>query len=206
MNELEYGLTRYVRPLSSLIDSELFIQTFQNVEKIYRMTVLIYNSLIKTYEVSKDIFYTIETVFEDLASVIFDTYDVYFSGYNLALNGCDSEKLLEILSDKQFQSFNFEEFITIPIMHIFKIYNVFTEIYQNSYSRNNSLTATCNMLRIFVKRIENQSLFLKDENIAYKDLTYNFKAIQSNHCEKIKQKDNFPHDYIDEAGNKFYFL
>jgi hypothetical protein len=204
-----------------LIDSELYFQTFQNIEKILKISTLIYDSILDAVQLKKDTYHSIINVFKALASIICDTYDVYFRGYIVAVNSLNnSQRLLDILNNNIFNGFNFKEFILLPIIHIFKIYNAFSNLIKMGECKNlKCLNVICNMLKKFIDGLEDQNFSNENLSIKYipnKDSKY-FHAIKFTNVSKKstlpysknyqkKTKSNFPYDYTDDAGNKFYFI
>jgi hypothetical protein len=123
------------------------------------------------------------------------------------------------LNNNEFESFNFKNFVLLPITHIWKMYNIFStssEMSQLNEKNAKYLNSTCTMLKKLIERISDLDIYsyegfsrdLKSESNLKPKNEFKTKKSFSSHPRNYQTKGllKFPNDYIDNAGNKFYFL
>ena len=65
VDSIENGLENYIRPLMAVINSKLYFQIFQNIEKIHSMSKFIQNKIMETLQLNGDfVEATIDVIYE----------------------------------------------------------------------------------------------------------------------------------------------
>ena len=129
---LKTGLENYIRPLSALMESSLFFETFQNIEKIFAMSEFIRHSINDSMQLTMDIYTSTITVIHEFISVICSTYETYLKGYaqsETLINDVQFNEYFQTLNNNDFlNEFDLAEFIDLPIKNLTKIYCAFMSL------------------------------------------------------------------------------
>lgn len=222
LNKLKTHLEMYIRPLSALIDSQKYLQLFQNIEKIFTMTEFIRNTINESIKITNDLYTSSVCVLNEYISLIVDTYQVYLNGYAQAVECLQSLKNTK-------QNLNIiQQFIDLPIKNITKLYCTFMALLEmtpiveaDDYDK---LSTVCTQLKSLIVPNENslnETTFSSSTQeyskiITVQDLKYDYKR---NSVKKLKSKTSrkhksfkiqsinaLPSDFTDYDGNKHYFL
>ena len=95
---LKSGLENQIRPLSALIESKLFFETFSNIEKIYSVTEFIRNAISESMLLTNDMYNSVVTVTNEYVNLMVNTYEFYLRGYAQSLVSTEKKEFVEAMS------------------------------------------------------------------------------------------------------------
>ena len=188
---LKSGLENQVRPMSALIDSKLFFETFLNIEKIYTITEFIRTAINDSLLLTNDIYTSVVTITNEYVSLLVNTYEFYLKGYAQSLVSTEKREFVEALSLVN-QDFDLIQFIDLPIKNITKIYCAFMSLLEitpvSESDDHERLNSICDKLKSLIGPSSDESIstnvfessnFLEIDNtnsktpLTPKDLKYN---------------------------------
>ncbi len=190
---LKHGLES-IRPLSVLMDTQLFYDIFQNIEKIHAISVFVQKAITDAIYLNQNIFASTVSVYSDYLKMLVSTFETYLNGYARAeacLNNPEFTEIYAELSELEFlRGFDLLEFIDMPIKNVTKIFCTFMSLHeimsvvdQGDYE---VITSICNQLKMLVGTNCSDSL----EEINSSEEEYSV----------------LPRDFVDENGKKYYFV
>ena len=216
---LKYGLENVIRPLSALMNSNLFGEIFQNIEKIYAMGVFIKNSINDSYYLTQDLFTSTLAVISEYIAIIVDTYEIYLKGYaksESAINDVEFNELMCGLNDTDLlRDFDLEQFIDLPIKNVTKLYCAFMSLQditsmseQHDYER---ISVICNQIKTLIGPSSDVSLssdVIESENELCKQIfsSGSEQSVRSKQSKTSGKSVVLPKDFVDETGKKYYFV
>jgi hypothetical protein len=193
---LNQQLQSHIRPLSMLMDSKLFYEIFQNIEKIFAITEFIINAINESIFLNQDVFTSVLNVVSEYIPMIVQTYETYLKGYAHAEDCSKNSEFAAIFDEFAelhfMKNFDLLEFIDLPIKNITKFYCAFMSLQditpaseQHDFERINYI---CGQLKFLIGPSSDTSLDLDDlESVC-------------------TSKSSLPDDFVDENGQKYYFV
>ncbi len=183
-----------IRPLSVLMDTQLFYGIFQNIEKIHAISVFVQKEIKDAIFLNQNISASTVSVYCDYLKMLVSTYETYLSGYARAEACLRNPEYLEIyseLSELEFlRGFDLMEFIDLPIKNISKIFCTFMSLQDvitvNDCGEYEIVNTICDKLKVLVSTNCSDSLEELES--------------LSDECSTL------PNDFIDEDGKKYYFV
>ncbi len=213
-------MSNNIRPLSVLIESNLFFDIFQNFEKIFSLTQFINRSIIESFHLTNNQYLSTVNVIHEHISILSRTYDVYFKGYSKASSSLNDKQFTSIAEwfkkNKNLDEINFIQLISLPITNITKMYAAFVSLLEmthfSEFDEYNRLSSVCNILHQVIHQEQeivsykcSQSTNRRICKISHDDLIYDESKFRNNKHQTTNFK-KMPFDYTDNDGNKVYFL
>lgn len=165
---LKSGLENQVRPMSALIDTKLFFETFLNIEKIYTITEFIRTAINDSLLLTNDIYTSVVTITNEYVSLLVNTYEFYLKGYAQSLVSTEKREFIEALSLVN-QDFDLIQFIDLPIKNITKIYCAFMSLLEitpvSESDDHERLNSICNKLKSLIGPSSDESISTNVFNI-----------------------------------------
>ena len=186
---LKSGLENQIRPMSALIDSKLFFETFLNIEKIYTITEFIRNAINDSMLLTNDIYQSVVTVTNEYITLLVNTYEFYLKGYAQSLVSTEKKEFVEALSLVN-QDFDLIQFIDLPIKNITKIYCAFMSLLEitpvSESDDHERLNVICNKLKQLIGPSSDESLSTNIFNMT----SANFNRSSTFESSKFLEIDN----------------
>lgn len=193
---LSQKLKSHIRPLSLLMDTKLFYEIFQNIEKINAITDFIKNSITESIYLNQDVCTSVLSVISEYIPMIIQTYETYLRGYAHAeecLKISEFTAIFEEYSELHFmKDFDLLEFIDLPIKNITKMYCAFMSLQDITPASEQHDSERINLISSQLKSLIGPS---SDTSLDLEDL--------ESVCTK---KSSLPNDFVDENGQKYYFV
>lgn len=198
LQQMKQDLER-IRPLSVLMDTQLFFDIFQNIEKIHAVSLFIHNAINDSIFLTQDQLTSILSVTTEYIKLLLGTYETYLMGYVKAeqcLNNPEFAMVFEELSGLEFlQGFDLLEFIDLPIKNITRMFCLFMSLRDFTHP-----TDTCNNERIETVCVQLKALIGPNESSLISD-DLNGSLSSEEVCRSV-----LPEDFVDEDGKKIYFV
>lgn len=189
-------LEEHVRPIGAFMEVSLYREVFQNIEKIYAMSLFINTSIKESLRLTNDIVASTLTVFNEYIQMIEVTYDTYLKGYANAEIRLQSDEFVNQLGCFESSQLCLLEFIDLPITNVTKLYCAFMSLNQiTNLGEIEKINNICNQFKELIGPI--------DESL--EALSIIESEISSIHT-KSSAQSVLPEDYVDKDGKKYYFL
>jgi len=176
---LKSGLENQIRPMSALIDSKLFFETFLNIEKIYTITEFIRNAINDSMLMTNDVYNSVVTVTNEYVNLLVNTYEFYLKGYAQSLVSTEKKEFVEALSLVN-QDFDLIQFIDLPIKNITKIYCAFMSLLEitpiSESDDHERLNNICNKIKHLIGPSSDESLSTNIFNMSSADQSSSFES------------------------------
>lgn len=131
LNLLNYGLENYIRPLSALIDTQLYFDIFQNIEKIFSTSNYLRNSIIQSYQITNDIYESTVLVLQENIGIIKSIYETYLNGYEKScacIKNAKIQEFISLLNQKTNCNFDLATFISLPLSNLNQLIQSFDSL------------------------------------------------------------------------------
>ena len=166
---LKHGLESQIRPLSALIDSKLFFETFLNIEKIYSFTEFIRNAINESMLLTNDLYSSVVSVTHEYITILVNTYEFYLRGYAQSLASTEKAEFVQASQMVGQDDFDLIQFIDLPVKNITKIYCAFMSLLEitpaSESDDHERLNSICNRLKQLVGPSSDASLSTNHFNL-----------------------------------------
>lgn len=130
LTSLRHYIENYIRPLQINMESSLFYEIFQNIEKLYQLAEFLRNSIDEAMRLGCDLYNSTMNVVYDHLSMISNLYGLYINGYKAAQQ--EAQAFAPVFNQQlpQFVHFTDEicKIIDLPVLNLTKMLSAFTAI------------------------------------------------------------------------------
>ena len=180
LDELRGQLEANVRPLGSLIDAELYLALFQNIDKVHQVGEFLKNSLLSEHEHDQD---EDEDVYNSIINNIYDHVNILASSYQTYMSGYANAKRLAAQCSIEL-THDLQHVIDLPVLNLYTVLSAFASLLDlttaaHEQHEHERLRVICTHLRSVLDQLNlaeqqtcdsdlSEQQFVYDSNIDYR--------------------------------------